>query len=143
MTAIRLSPWGGLLQGYEDARFLAPIRFHRSGAHGKSPRPRLHPCRRTTHQREHGSNDFIRDIWAPRPLLSAGGYDREGGMKAAERGDVVVYGRHFISNPDLPVRLEQDIPLTSYDRRRPQSLLQSWSQGLLRLYLCFGAPQGL
>ncbi|TCD62278.1 hypothetical protein EIP91_007117 [Steccherinum ochraceum] len=62
------------------------------------------------------SNDFIRDIWAPRRLLSAGGYDRERGLKAAERGDVVVYGRYFISNPDLPVRLKNDIPLTPYDR---------------------------
>ncbi|TCD61242.1 hypothetical protein EIP91_008709 [Steccherinum ochraceum] len=62
------------------------------------------------------SNDFIRDIWAPRPLLSAGGYDREGGMRAAEKGDVAVYGRHFISNPDLPLRLEMNIPLTPYDR---------------------------
>ncbi|TCD71420.1 hypothetical protein EIP91_010126 [Steccherinum ochraceum] len=62
------------------------------------------------------SNDFIRDIWAPRPLLSAGGYNREIGLKAAEKGDIAVYGRYFISNPDLPVRLEKDIPLTPYDR---------------------------
>ncbi|TCD69883.1 hypothetical protein EIP91_005960 [Steccherinum ochraceum] len=62
------------------------------------------------------SNDFIRDIWSPRPLLSAGGYNRELGLKAAEKGDIVVYGRYFISNPDLPFRLEKNIPLTPYNR---------------------------
>ncbi|TCD68147.1 hypothetical protein EIP91_011513 [Steccherinum ochraceum] len=62
------------------------------------------------------SNDFIREIWAPRTLLSAGAYNRETGIKAAERGEIPVFGRCFISNPDLPVRLEKNIPLTPYDR---------------------------
>ncbi|KAF5366822.1 hypothetical protein D9758_006530 [Tetrapyrgos nigripes] len=38
-------------------------------------------------------------------------------MKTAdEKGDLIVFGRQFISNPDLPFRLLNDIPLTKYDR---------------------------
>ncbi|THV03537.1 NADH:flavin oxidoreductase/NADH oxidase [Dendrothele bispora CBS 962.96] len=63
------------------------------------------------------SNDFLREIWAPKPLISAGGYARESAMKTAdEKGDVIAFGRMFISNPDLPFRLLHDIPLTKYDR---------------------------
>ncbi|KII83262.1 hypothetical protein PLICRDRAFT_452831 [Plicaturopsis crispa FD-325 SS-3] len=63
------------------------------------------------------SNDFVHAIWAPRPLVSAGAYTRETGIQAAdEKGDLVAYGRPFISNPDLPIRLKYDIPLTPYNR---------------------------
>lgn len=52
------------------------------------------------------------------PLLSAGGYDREGAIEAVETGkaDAVAFGRWFISNPDLPYRLEKKLPLNAYDR---------------------------
>ncbi|THV03538.1 NADH:flavin oxidoreductase/NADH oxidase [Dendrothele bispora CBS 962.96] len=63
------------------------------------------------------SNDFLREIWAPKPLISAGGYSRESATKTAdEKGDVIAFGRIFTSNPDLPFRLLHDIPLTKYDR---------------------------
>ncbi len=46
----------------------------------------------------HESNDIIRELWAPRPLISAGGYKREEAMKVAdEKGDLVAFGRYFIS----------------------------------------------
>lgn len=45
------------------------------------------------------SNDFIREIWRPRPLISAGGYNRELALKVAEtKGDLIAFGRFFISN---------------------------------------------
>ena len=48
---------------------------------------------------EEWSNDFIRDIWAPRPLISAGAYTRESAIEAADKkGDIIAFGRHFISN---------------------------------------------
>ncbi|EPQ51522.1 NADH flavin oxidoreductase/NADH oxidase [Gloeophyllum trabeum ATCC 11539] len=64
------------------------------------------------------SNDFIRKIWSPKPLISAGGYTRELAVEAAEKDGslLVAFGRYFISNPDLPKRLEKGIPLTKYDR---------------------------
>jgi NADPH2 dehydrogenase len=47
---------------------------------------------------EHESNDFIRAIWKSRPLISAGGYTREGALKRAERGELIAFGRFYISN---------------------------------------------
>ncbi|KAF9050686.1 NADH:flavin oxidoreductase/NADH oxidase [Hymenopellis radicata] len=35
---------------------------------------------------------------------------------ADEKGDLIAFGRVFIANPDLPLRLKNDIPLTPYDR---------------------------
>ncbi|PBK87111.1 FMN-linked oxidoreductase [Armillaria gallica] len=67
--------------------------------------------------KEFETNDFIRKIWAPKPLISAGGYTRESGIETADgKGDLIAYGRWYISNPDLPARLEKNIPLTKYDR---------------------------
>ena len=69
-----------------------------------------------------GSLDFARQIWhANRPeeehsvLLSCGNHDRESALKNAEKGDVVVFGRPFTSNPDLVRRLREDIPLAPFD----------------------------
>ncbi|ESK84983.1 nadh:flavin oxidoreductase nadh oxidase [Moniliophthora roreri MCA 2997] len=65
------------------------------------------------------SNDFIRDIWAPLPLVSAGAYTRNQAIERAEKSsgtELIAFGRYFISNPDLPLRLKSDIPLNPYDR---------------------------
>ncbi|KAJ7745581.1 FMN-linked oxidoreductase [Mycena maculata] len=64
------------------------------------------------------SNDFLRALWAPRTLISAGGYNRASALARAEVGELVAFGRHFLANPDLPVRLEKDIPLARGDRSR-------------------------
>ncbi|KAK0184558.1 hypothetical protein F5146DRAFT_938538 [Armillaria mellea] len=63
------------------------------------------------------SNGFIRELWSPRPLISAGGYTREEAMKVAdEKGELIAFGRYFISNPDLPKKLKKNLPLTPYNR---------------------------
>ncbi|PBK63991.1 FMN-linked oxidoreductase [Armillaria solidipes] len=63
-------------------------------------------------------NDSIRSVWAPKPFISARGYNRLSAIDAAERrGDLIAFGRHFIANPDLVYRLENDIPLNTYDRK--------------------------
>ena len=51
-------------------------------------------------------------------FIAAGGYDREDGNKAVESGyaDLVAYGRHFLSNPDLPRRFLLNAPLNKYNR---------------------------
>ncbi|KAL0953032.1 hypothetical protein HGRIS_007234 [Hohenbuehelia grisea] len=66
----------------------------------------------------HESNDFLRKIWAPRPFISAGGFVRETAVQSAEahENELVAFGRWYISNPDLPRRLRDDIPLSEYDR---------------------------
>ncbi|KAF9025579.1 NADH:flavin oxidoreductase/NADH oxidase [Hymenopellis radicata] len=64
------------------------------------------------------SNDFIREIWSPRPLITAGGYERETAIEAADKtpGNLIAFGRHFIANPDLPYRLKKNLPLNAYNR---------------------------
>ncbi|KAK1234882.1 hypothetical protein PQX77_001976 [Marasmius sp. AFHP31] len=73
------------------------------------------------------SNDPLREIWMSGPggnetengrrWITAGAYDLVSGTALAdEKGDLVAYGRWFISNPDLPYRLKHNIPLTPYER---------------------------
>ena len=51
-------------------------------------------------------------------LFSAGVYNLDNPFEPVENGDVdaCVYGRWFISNPDLPYRIKEGLPLTKYDR---------------------------
>lgn len=51
-------------------------------------------------------------------LLTAGGYDRDSGeaVLAAGEADLIVYGRLFISNPDLPERFARNAELNAWDR---------------------------
>jgi N-ethylmaleimide reductase len=52
------------------------------------------------------------------PVIAAGGFDGEGAEAILEHGgaDLVAFGRHFTSNPDLPERLRLGLSLTKYDR---------------------------
>ncbi len=51
-------------------------------------------------------------------LIAAGGFTKESGNALIGEGvaDLIAYGRHFISNPDLPERFRQGIALSPYDR---------------------------
>jgi N-ethylmaleimide reductase len=51
-------------------------------------------------------------------LLAAGGYNQETGNQAIAQGtaDLMVYGRLFIANPDLPKRFCLNAPLNDYNR---------------------------
>lgn len=51
-------------------------------------------------------------------FLAVGGYDREEGNNAIaeNRVDLVVYGRHFLANPDLPWRFKLNASLNKYNR---------------------------
>lgn len=51
-------------------------------------------------------------------FLSAGGFNRAEANDAIRTGraDVVVFGRHFLANPDLPKRLALCAPFNKYDR---------------------------
>ena len=53
-----------------------------------------------------------------RTLIAAGGFtpDSAEAIVAAGDADLVAFGRHFISNPDLPERLRRGLPLKRYDR---------------------------
>lgn len=66
--------------------------------------------------------DFCFRAWNKAgPVLLAGGFTAESARKAIEEQytdeDVaIVFGRHFISNPDMVFRVLNDIPLAKYDR---------------------------
>jgi N-ethylmaleimide reductase len=51
-------------------------------------------------------------------LISAGGFNGETAEAAIAQGhaDAIAFGRIFISNPDLPRRLQHGFPLTPYNR---------------------------
>ena len=51
-------------------------------------------------------------------LIAAGGFepDTAEAIVAAGTLDAVAFGRHFISNPDLPRRIREGLPLAEYDR---------------------------
>lgn len=61
-------------------------------------------------------------IWGKTsPVLLAGGFQPASAKRAVEeeytgQDVMVVFGRHFIANPDLPFRIEKGIELTKYDR---------------------------
>lgn len=52
------------------------------------------------------------------PIITAGGYDRDSAEAVLAEGsaDLVAFGRHFISNPDLVERLRLGLALGAYDR---------------------------
>ena len=52
-------------------------------------------------------------------FMCSGGFTRELGIEAVAQGDadLVSYGRLFISNPDLVLRLKLNAPLNKYNRK--------------------------
>ncbi|KAJ6552264.1 NADH:flavin oxidoreductase/NADH oxidase [Mycena vulgaris] len=125
-TAIRFSPWsplGGMGMANPIPTFSHIVseikRLYPKLAYIHLIEPRISGSESVAPSQDNAgqSNDFIRDIWGDRPLISAGGYTRETAIKLAERKNALVaFGRTFIANPDLPLRLEKNIPLHPYDR---------------------------
>ena len=86
--------------------------------------PRYHAYGQTESGR-HGSED--EEAYLMRTLkrtyqgtfMCSGGFTRESGMQAVAEGDadLVSYGRLFISNPDLVLRLKVNAPLNRYIRK--------------------------
>ena len=68
------------------------------------------------------SINFLVDVWGnTSPVFVAGGFKPDSAKRAvdeeyADKDVAIVFGRHFISNPDLPFRIQEGIPLTPYDR---------------------------
>jgi N-ethylmaleimide reductase len=51
-------------------------------------------------------------------IIANGGFEPETAAAAIEQGDAdaISFGRYFISNPDLPRRIREELPLAAYDR---------------------------
>jgi N-ethylmaleimide reductase len=69
------------------------------------------------HQNVPSAMVLFRPMWSG-VLISAGGFTGETADAAisACHADAIAFGRIFISNPDLPRRLQHGFPLTPYDR---------------------------
>jgi N-ethylmaleimide reductase len=69
------------------------------------------------HQNVPSAMVLFRPIWSG-VLISAGGFTGETAEAAIAAGhaDAIAFGRIFISNPDLPRRLQHGYPLTPYNR---------------------------
>ena len=54
----------------------------------------------------------------PGLIIAAGGFDGDSAEAVVASGDadLVAFGRHFTSNPDLPYRIKHKLPLTPYVR---------------------------
>lgn len=66
--------------------------------------------------------DPLLKVWGKTsPVLLAGGFQPDSAKRAVQEEytghDVlIVFGRHFLANPDLPFRIDKDIGLTKYNR---------------------------
>jgi N-ethylmaleimide reductase len=69
------------------------------------------------HQNVPSAIVLFRPIWSGK-LITAGGFTGETADAAISGGhaDAIAFGRIFISNPDLPRRLQLGFPLTPYNR---------------------------
>ncbi|KAJ7634836.1 FMN-linked oxidoreductase [Roridomyces roridus] len=119
-TAIRLSPWSKL-QGcvFEDPK--ATYTCVVQGLRDRHPDLGYIHVIEDYYKTQGGSNDFIREIWGERPLISAGGYSQHpelGFRVAEEKGDIVAFSKAFIANPDLPCRLFHGKTLLEGDSSR-------------------------
>jgi N-ethylmaleimide reductase len=121
-VGVRISPsgeWGGVSDSDPEATFshVAKVLDSYGIAYLHVIEPRIkgddtlhhgHPVVAAAYLRPHFSG----------PIIAAGGFDRESAIAVVESGvaDLVAFGRHFSSNPDLPARLARDLPLTPYVR---------------------------
>jgi N-ethylmaleimide reductase len=69
------------------------------------------------HQNVPSAMVLYRPMWSGK-LITAGGFTGEAADAAIAAGhaDAIAFGRIFISNPDLPRRLQHGYPLTPYNR---------------------------
>jgi N-ethylmaleimide reductase len=69
------------------------------------------------HQNVPSAMTLFRPLWRG-TLITAGGFtgDAAEAAVAAGHADAIAFGRTFISNPDLPRRLQRGFPLTPYNR---------------------------
>ncbi|VDB93765.1 unnamed protein product [Peniophora sp. CBMAI 1063] len=125
-TALRLSPWStaqAMRMPDPIPTFTALVKnlaeHQPKLAYLHFIEPRISGGSETEPVGEDESNDFVRELWDPRPLMLAGGFNRETALVKVESGEknvVVAMGRWYTSNPDLPKRWMREAKLTPYDR---------------------------
>lgn len=67
--------------------------------------------------------DFLLDTWSgTSPVLLAGGFTATSALRAVndeykDKDIIIVFGRYFVSNPDLPFRVKKGIDFEAYERK--------------------------
>jgi N-ethylmaleimide reductase len=121
-VAVRIAPsgtWNGMGDSNPEALFSSVAeqlnQFHLAYLHVIEPRIQgsilLHEG-----QGPIGS-ERLRKVFKGK-LIAAGGFEPASAEEAIRSGvaDAVAFGRHFVSNPDLPYRIYEHLPLTPHDR---------------------------
>jgi 2,4-dienoyl-CoA reductase-like NADH-dependent reductase (Old Yellow Enzyme family) len=71
-------------------------------------------------KKQKNSLNIFREILLPAGIafLAAGNFNRDNAPAKIKSGeaDGIIFGRHFIANPDLPKRLREGLELNKYDR---------------------------
>lgn len=121
-VGVRISPsgeWGGISDSHPEATFshvakvlddyrIAYLHVIEPRVKGDDTLHEGHAPVAAKYLREHFSG----------LIIAAGGFDgeRAEAIVASGDADLVAFGRHFSSNPDLPYRLKHKLPLTPYVR---------------------------
>ncbi len=121
-VAVRISP-SGAFNGMSDSNPQATFgyvarelnRFGLAYLHVVEPRIKGSELHGENH--EPVAVAWLRKIFTG-TLVAAGGFEPDDADAIIQKGDadLVAFGRHFIANPDLPVRIRLDLPLNPYDR---------------------------
>jgi N-ethylmaleimide reductase len=121
-VGVRISPsgeWGGISDSDPEATFsyVASVLDSYKIAYLHVIEPRVKGDDTLHHDHAPVATKYLRKHFSG-PIIAAGGFDRESAIAIVESGDadLVAFGRHFSSNPDLPYRLKHDLPLTPYVR---------------------------
>jgi N-ethylmaleimide reductase len=121
-VGVRISPsgeWGGVSDSDPEATFSHVARVLDS--YGIAYLHVIEPRIKGDDTLHHGQSVVAAAYLRPHfsgPIIAAGGFERESAAAVVESGvaDLVAFGRHFSSNPDLPERLARNLPLTPYVR---------------------------
>ena len=121
-VGVRISPsgeWGGISDSNAEATFsyVARVLDSYKIAYLHVIEPRVKGDDTLHHDHAPVATKYLREHFSG-PIIAAGGFDRASAIAIVESGDadLVAFGRHFSSNPDLPYRMKHDLPLTPYVR---------------------------
>ena len=123
-VGVRLSPYGIASDSHEDDPMTLYTHVVKSLAaldlafiHLVEPRASGVGMREIDRSEQPQGATLFRPLW-PNILISTGGHTPDSAVRLLAKGDAdaIGFGRHFISNPDLPLRVKRGAPLTHYDR---------------------------
>jgi N-ethylmaleimide reductase len=121
-VAVRLGPngtWNGMSDSNPDAlfSFLAEKLNDYGLAYLHIIEPRIGGSDLIHEGQGAVASEKLRHIFDGK-LIAAGGFDPASADQIVASGtlDAVAFGRYFVSNPDLPLRIREGLPLSAYDR---------------------------